>query len=336
MNTFFNKPKMALCFIISGEHILNKEEIWREWIEYNKDIINVYFYYQDLSKIKSSWILDHIIPLQYIKPTTYMYVIPAYMQSMRYALQHDTCNQWFCFLTDSCCPIISPRRFRYLFFHYKSCSLMSWQRAWWNPHFHHRANLVLLPKEYHLGNAPWFVLRKEEALVCIRFTHEYARIYKIICDGGLANESLFSIVFRIYNRLDPITTHSKQCPIIPSHIKNEVTHLTDWSRMSSSTSPYVFDEDTVYNHRFIKEELKKHKLSMFIRKIGQSFPDDTIRHYLYEYTKEKDAKLFWKEHFWWDHWLVGMLLTFAFFGVIFGFICRGVGGHTSPLRPPPW
>ena len=43
--------KVALCFIISYEHILNKEEIWKTWIESNKDIINVYFYYKDINKI---------------------------------------------------------------------------------------------------------------------------------------------------------------------------------------------------------------------------------------------------------------------------------------------
>ena len=45
--------KIALCFIINYEHILNKEDIWREWIEPNKDIINVYFFYKDFRKIKS-------------------------------------------------------------------------------------------------------------------------------------------------------------------------------------------------------------------------------------------------------------------------------------------
>ena len=44
--------KIALCFIISYDHILNKEHIWRKWIEPNKDIINVYFYYKDIKKIK--------------------------------------------------------------------------------------------------------------------------------------------------------------------------------------------------------------------------------------------------------------------------------------------
>jgi hypothetical protein len=43
--------KIALCFIISYDHILIKEDLWRKWIEYNKDIINVYFYYKDLKKL---------------------------------------------------------------------------------------------------------------------------------------------------------------------------------------------------------------------------------------------------------------------------------------------
>ena len=34
--------KIALCFIISYEHILQKEQLWIDWIQPNKDIINGY------------------------------------------------------------------------------------------------------------------------------------------------------------------------------------------------------------------------------------------------------------------------------------------------------
>ena len=108
--------KIALCFIISYDHILNKEHVWRDWIEPNKDIINVYFYYKDITKIKSQWILEHVVPEKEIKQTSYFHVIPAYMSIMRYAFGNDVSNQWFCLLTDSCCPIISPKKFRYLFY----------------------------------------------------------------------------------------------------------------------------------------------------------------------------------------------------------------------------
>ena len=107
--------KVALCFIINYNHILNKENIWREWIEYNKDIINVYFYYKDLKKIRSKWIMEHTIPPSYIYETSYYYTIPAYFSLMKFAVNHDSNNLWFCMLTDSCCPIISPEKFRYLF-----------------------------------------------------------------------------------------------------------------------------------------------------------------------------------------------------------------------------
>ena len=77
--------KVALCFTISYEHILNKEHIWREWIEPNKDIINVYFYYKDHSKIQSSWIKEHTLPKSHIRETSYYHVIPAYISLMNYA-----------------------------------------------------------------------------------------------------------------------------------------------------------------------------------------------------------------------------------------------------------
>ena len=90
--------KAALCFIISYEHILNKEELWKEWIEPNKDIINVYFYYKDFNKIKSQWIREHTIPPNFIHETSYYHVIPAYLSLMRFALLHDAYNSWFCML----------------------------------------------------------------------------------------------------------------------------------------------------------------------------------------------------------------------------------------------
>jgi hypothetical protein len=90
-----NQMKIALCFIISYDHILNKEELWREWIEPNKDIINVYFYYKELQKIKSQWILEHTIPPNYIHETSYYYVIPTYLSLMNFAVKDDVYNTCF-------------------------------------------------------------------------------------------------------------------------------------------------------------------------------------------------------------------------------------------------
>lgn len=87
--------KIALCFIISYDHILNKEHIWRKWIEYNKDIINVYFFTKTL-KIQSEWIKERAMPPDKIMKTSYFHVIPAYISILSYACQHDASNRWFC------------------------------------------------------------------------------------------------------------------------------------------------------------------------------------------------------------------------------------------------
>jgi hypothetical protein len=267
--------KVALCFIISYEHILNKEHIWREWIKPNKDIINVYFHYKNLNKIKSEWILQHAIPLNYIQPTTYFHVVPAYVSIMSYAYQNDSENTWFCLLTDSCCPIISPTKFRDLFITHYNNSIMSWKPSWWNIYFHKRANLCKLPKELHLGNTPWFILKRKNVEQVFDFCHKQKTLYQQICSGGLANESLFAIILYIYDELKENN----------NKVINEITHITDWSRMMSSTSPYLFKELYEKDIEFIEDNLKKNKYAMFIRKIHSNFPDNILNYYIYEYNK---------------------------------------------------
>jgi len=269
--------KIALCFIISYDHILNKEDIWREWIEYNKDIINIYFYYNDLKKIKSPWILKHTIPQNYIFPTSYYHIIPAYTSLMRYALKNDGENQWFCFLTDSCCPIISPHKFRYLFYNYYNKSIINWKPAWWNIHFHKRANLALMPEKYRLGNDPWFLLQRENVIHYLTFIKTNKKITQIICNGGLANESLFAIALKAFEQLDKIIMSS--------------THITDWSRMTTSTSPHLFKEANEKDIKFIEESLETNMYNLFIRKVAVDFPDEVLKYYIYEYSREKNCDL---------------------------------------------
>jgi hypothetical protein len=275
--------KVALCFIINYEHILNKEEIWKEWIEPNKDIINVYFYYKNFNKIKSRWIMEHAIPPNYICETSYYHVIPAYLSVIEFATLHDKDNNWFCMLTDSCCPIISPKRFRYLFYKFYNNSIMSWRNAWWNIEFHKRANLKKLPKELHLANDPWFVLKRENVFQILHFIKRKQDLSKIICSGGLANESLFAIILYCYKQLGENVKNSS--------VISAVTHITDWTRMATTTSPYLFKEENEKDIKFIDTELEKHKYAMFIRKMAPEFPNEILRHYIYEQNKEADDKL---------------------------------------------
>jgi hypothetical protein len=269
--------KVALCFIISYDHILNKEHIWRKWIDYNKDIINVYFYYKDIKKITSKWILERAMPEDRIMKTTYLHVIPAYISVLAYAIQNDIDNRWFCLLTDSCCPIVSPKRFRYLFFENYNKTIMSWKKAWWNTQFHKRANLALLPEDLRLANDPWFVLKREDVNRIIQYFHLKGSITKQICDGGLANESIFAIILCVYNELKNVIC--------------SVTHICDWSRMATATSPHIFKEGNEIDIKFISNELKERNFKMFIRKVAPEFPDTILENYIYSEFKSEDDKL---------------------------------------------
>jgi hypothetical protein len=262
--------KVALCFIISYEHILNKEQFWIDWIKPNQDIINVYFHYKDIRKIKSPWIKMHTMPPYYTQPTTYYHVVPAYMSLLSYAFKHDITNNWFCMLTESCVPIISPAKFRDLFFNNYKASIFKWKPAYWNINIHRRANLRLLTKEYWLSNDPWFTLSRNHVHKCILFLVAKNNIYKMVNEGGLANESIFAIILQTFKELTNNET-----------IINDNSSIADWNRMSNPTSPYLFKEDTEENINIIYSLLKEHKYTLFLRKVDTCFPETTLKTIMY-------------------------------------------------------
>jgi hypothetical protein len=143
----------------------------------------------------------HTIPPKYVHQTTYYSVVPAYMALLSYAFHHDLENKWFCMLTDSCVPIISPAKFRQLFFENYRASIFKWKPAYWNINIHRRANLRLLKKEYWLANDPWFTLSRAHVHKCILFLVAKNDIYRQVNSGGLANESIFAIMLQTFNEL---------------------------------------------------------------------------------------------------------------------------------------
>ena len=58
---------------------------------------------------------------------------------------------------------------------------------------------------------------------------------------------------------------------------NYSSHIADWSKPSSSTSPYVFSKGDTDELQFINDTIHKNKYAMFLRKIDYSFPDKTIK-----------------------------------------------------------
>ena len=258
--------KVALCFIISYEHILNKEQLWIDWIKPNQDIINIYFHYKDINLIKSPWIKLYTIPPKFLQNTSYYNVVPAYISLLSYSYDHDKDNLWFCLLTDSCVPIISPENFRKMFFNHYQASIIKCKPAYWDITIHRRANLRLLTKEYWLANDPWFTLSRDHVHKCLLFMSLKTHIYRQINMGGLANESIFAIILQTFGELSN-----------PIKLINESCSLSDWTRMSSPTSPYLYRESSIENINIITKQMEENKFAMFLRKVHRSFPDYEIK-----------------------------------------------------------
>tara|TARA_Y100000816_G_scaffold175374_1_gene126291 strand:- start:74437 stop:75312 length:876 start_codon:yes stop_codon:yes gene_type:complete len=254
--------KVALCFLINYNNNIVKEEIWKEWITQNKDIIDVFIHYNKELPIKSEWIKMYAIPEKYIEKTSYFHVVPAYMSVLQYAYNKRTDITWFCLLTESCVPIVSPKKFRRIFTNTYNQSILAWRKAWWNVNFHKRANLRYFEENMRLGHDPWFVLKRTDVLRCISYSLTNKRIYNLICQGGLANESLFAIILFQNKKLKDVI--------------NQSSHLTDWTNPSSATSPYVFDKGSEKEIALIKTSIENNKYLMFMRKIGNTFPNNKL------------------------------------------------------------
>ena len=269
--------KIALCFLISYQHIINKEDIWIQWIKEIEDIVNIYIHYTDYSKIQSPWIKKWVLPDKYIAKTDYTHVVPAYMSLMYYASAADPTNKWFCFVTGSCCPIIPASEFRRRFFENHRKSIMTYKPIWWNPYLVNRANLLRLKPEYHLGNNPWFILSRDAVIKCLLYQKKNFLIYHLICNGPIANESIFAIMLSSQNILNN------------DNVINKEVFATDWKHMDSPTSPHTFRKGNTEEIDFIKEQ-KREKYIMFLRKVGCEFPDEVLKNYICEREHKRESE----------------------------------------------
>ena len=267
--------KIALCFLISYDHTIHKEHIWIKWINEIKQYVNVYIHYTNAQKIKSAWIKKHILPPNYIQQTDYLHVVPAYMALMHYALNADKTNQWFCFITDACCPIIPALEFKKRFFKYYNKSIMKYKPIWWNVYHFNRANLRHLTPAYHLANNPWFIFSRSASEKCILYAKINTNIYHLICRGSVANESIFAIMLSSQNEL--------------KNVINEEVCATDWSKMETSTSPYTFRYGNQPELDFINRQ-RKDKYIIFLRKVAPEFPDDILEQYICQKKKNQTYK----------------------------------------------
>ena len=134
----------------------------------------------------------------------------------------------------------------------------------WNVEFHKRANLRLLDPSLRLAHDPYFVLSRRHVDAMHLFYTKQKDVYQMVCDGGLANESVFAVALQNMSLLDS------------SCIINTESTVVDWSRRSSPTSPYVFHEGSKADVDFIRRSLEKNKWGLFLRKVHRDFPDASL------------------------------------------------------------
>jgi hypothetical protein len=164
-----------------------------------------------------------------------------------------------------------------MFFNHYNETIMSWKKAWWNVHMHKRANLRQLGEDFRLANDPWFIIKREDVQRCIIYSNKNTDIFRLICAGCLANESIFAIILYSMNVL--------------GRVKREVTHCVDWSRMSSTTSPHIFKEGSKRDLEFIDKFIKENQCTLFLRKTHTYFPDSILLNYIYEREKVSEDRV---------------------------------------------
>jgi hypothetical protein len=241
---------------------------------------------------------------------------------MKYSLKHDKNNNWFCFLTDSCVPIIHPLEFRYLFLNNYKKSIFSWCKSNWNVDFTKRANLHLLNKSYHLKNTPYFVFNRVNIQRCFHFMKNNKELFITISNGTIANESLFAIILKYYNALD--------------YVINKNSTLTDWARMTSSTSPYLFKDATLENIDFIVNNKLRNKYIIFLRKVHTSFPDDVLEKITFNppdnfYLLKTYCAFYYFYNLFFQYWWIFTIYPLYILGINTYYYCFHLWSHNKQV-----
>ena len=115
-------------------------------------------------------------------------------------------------------------------------------------------------------------MKRSDVQKCLIYRKINPYIYFTICEGGLANESVFAIMLVAQNAL--------------KDVKSVCTHGVDWSRMTSPTSPHLFTEGNQKDIHFIESCVSKNQYIMFLRKVSPDFPDKIINQYI---SQEKNV-----------------------------------------------
>jgi hypothetical protein len=258
----------TFCFLVTKD--LNKEHIWRAWFDRLRELnfkfkVITHCSLNYKKNIHSDWLNQTVLPDEYLHETKWAWILKALLSMYKYAITHSP-SSWYTFHSESCVPLISPEKFIENFIKFKHNTFLGHCKAWWTPMncINDRANLHLLPKEYHLAHQHLSILCHEDLTEMISLSESDTQLTNILINGHTADESWIAIfLFKINNFKNVI---------------NKATTLVDWKR-ASGANPYTFngwDENDKSAVAELRADVNKNEY-MFIRKIGVSFPDDVLK-----------------------------------------------------------
>ena len=256
---------MAFCFLVTKD--LNKESIWRTWFSKLDELkfpYRVFTHCSNPAAITSEFLKSTLIGPEHTYPTAWGKVARAEWSLFKYAYSNAAAD-WHILLSESCVPIVTPKKFIETYAKHSRNSFISHCRAWWDVTKSNRADLYKLPEEYHLAHTTWIILCREDIEAIKSLETVETDLINNYIDTFIADESMIAVWLKKANNL--------------VNVINETTTIVDWTR-SNGNNPYTFNTIMPSDTILIKDHLDKNKYSMFLRKIGKSCPDDMILPYI--------------------------------------------------------
>ena len=263
---------VTFCFLVTKD--LVKEHIWRKWLARLQELglkINVITHCSpaQCGNIKSDWLSQTILPADYLCDSAWGWLMQAEMSMYNYALTHST-SSWYTLHSETCVPLVTPEKFLENFNAYKAHSFLNYCKAWWTPTNvpNDRANLHLLPPDYHLAHPQWSILCHEDLADMMAFSKIDRLLTTILQSGHTADESFIAVFLYKINNF--------------KNVINKLTTITDWKRSPNGCNPYTFHGWTEAD-KIAVEEMRADKTKneyMFLRKIGDTFPDAVLLEWL--------------------------------------------------------
>jgi hypothetical protein len=177
-------------------------------------------------------------------------------------------SDWYTLHSESCVPLVTPERFIETFQANKTKTFLSHCKAWWTPTpcQNDRANLHLLPREYHLANQHWSIFCHADLIEMIILSQRYENLTNILLDGHASEESFQAIYLSTINNFQ--------------NVLNKMTTLVDWKRSPNGNNPYTFQSWTEADKLAVAELRQADPSLMFLRKVDATFPDEVLNEFL--------------------------------------------------------